>query len=91
MSDDVLVLLGFSALCAFFFLLGILLSRTDAAVQALCYFKDGGIYLAKNGKRLADDTPEDRRRLARGLGYAVTGLSCLMLLFLLLLYVQMRS
>ena len=32
------------------------------------------------------DTPEDRRRLARWLGRFVIGLSCLMFLFLLLLY-----
>ena len=73
-------------LCIFFLLLGIILYRTDAAIQALCYFKNGGIYLVKNGRRLADDTPEDRRRLARWLGRFVIGLSCLMFLFLLLLY-----
>ena len=86
MSDDSIVMFGFSILCIFFLLLGIILCRTDAAIQALCYFKDGGIYLVKNGRRLADDTPEDRRRLARWLGRFVIGLSCLMFLFLLLLY-----
>ncbi len=68
MSDDSIVMFGFSILCIFFLLLGIILYRIDAAIQALCYFKDGGIYLVKNGRRLADDTPEDRRRLARWLG-----------------------
>ena len=68
MSDDSIVMFGFSILCIFFLLLGIILYRTDAAIQALCYFKDGGIYLVKNGRRLADDTPEDRRRLADGWG-----------------------
>ena len=58
MSDDSIVMFGFSILCIFFLLLGIILYRTDAAIQALCYFKDGGIYLVKNGRRLADDTPE---------------------------------
>ena len=80
MSDDSIVMFGFSILCIFFLLLGIILYRTDAAIQALCYFKDGGIYLIKNGR------PEDRRRLARWLGRFVIGLSCLMFLFLLLLY-----
>ena len=75
MSDDSIVMFGFSILCIFFLLLGIILYRTDAAIQALCYFKDGGIYLVKNG-----------RRLARWLGRFVIGLSCLMFLFLLLLY-----
>ena len=79
MSDDSIVMFGFSILCIFLY-------RTDAAIQALCYFKDRGIYLVKNGRRLADDTPEDRRRLARWLGRFVIGLSCLMFLFLLLLY-----
>lgn len=86
MSDDSIVMFGFSILCIFFLLLGIILYRTDATIQALCYFKDRGIYLVKNGRRLADDTPEDRRRLARWLGRFVIGLSCLMFLFLLLLY-----
>ena len=86
MSDDSIVMFGFSILCIFFLLLGIILYRTDAAIQALCYFKDGGIYLVKNGRRLADDTPEDRRRLARWLGRFVIGLSCLMFHYLLLLY-----
>ena len=63
MSDDSIVMFGFSILCIFFLLLGIILYR-----------------------RLADDTPEDRRRLARWLGRFVIGLSCLMFLFLLLLY-----
>lgn len=52
MSDDSIVMFGFSILCIFFLLLGIILYRTDAAIQALCYFKDGGIYLIKNGRRL---------------------------------------
>ena len=52
MSDDSIVMFGFSILCIFFLLLGIILYRTDAAIQALCYFKDGGIYLVKNGRRL---------------------------------------
>ena len=88
MSDDSIVMFGFSILCIFFLLLGIILYRTDAAIQALCYFKNGGIYLVKNGRRLADDTPEDRRRLARWLGRFVIGLSCLMFLFLLLLHMR---
>ena len=50
MSDDSIVMFGFSILCIFFLLLGIILYRTDAAIQALCYFKDGGIYLVKNGR-----------------------------------------
>ena len=41
MSDDSIVMFGFSILCIFFLLLGIILYRTDAAIQALCYFKDG--------------------------------------------------
>ena len=68
MSDDSIVMFGFSILCIFFLLLGIILYRIDAAIQALCYFKNGGIYLVKNGRRLADDTPEDRRRWPDGWG-----------------------
>ena len=76
MSDDSIVMFGFSILCIFFLLLGIILYRIDAAIQALCYFKDGGIYLVKNGRRLADDTPEDRRRLARWLGLSLIHIRC---------------
>ena len=59
MSDDSIVMFEFSILCIFFLLLGIILYRTDAAIQALCYFKDGGIYLVKN-------LPTTRRRTAVG-------------------------
>ena len=62
MSDDSIVMFGFSILCIFFLLLGIILYRTDAAIQALCYFKDGGIYLVKT----AGDLPTTRRRTAVG-------------------------
>ena len=60
MSDDSIVMFGFSILCIFFLLLGIILYRTDAAIQALCYFKDGGI------SKTAGDLPTTRRRTAVG-------------------------
>ena len=61
MSDDSIVMFGFSILCIFFLLLGIILYRTDAAIQALCYFTEASIW-----SKTAGDLPTTRRRTAVG-------------------------
>ena len=74
---------AFIFLCfAVIFLIGAFISASDWATGALCFFQDGGIYLSKSGKRLADDTPENRRRFSKHLGHFVMGVSCFGLVFL---------
>lgn len=74
MSKETSILLLFmAAICVAFLLFGILFLISDIATKALCYFENGGIYLCKSGKRLSDDTPENRRRFSKHLGFFVIG------------------
>lgn len=51
-----------------FLALGIAMACSDLGCGMFFCYKDGGIYSAKSGRRLADDTPANRRRISRWMG-----------------------
>lgn len=60
-----LVYSGIAALLVF--LGGLAFLLTDLSGM-FCYYKDGNIYLARWDRPVAEDTPQNRRRLSRYMG-----------------------
>ena len=61
----------------FLLALGLTMACTDLGCGMFFYYKDGGIYSPKTDRRLADDTPANRRRFSRGIGLFFVTLDCL--------------
>ena len=65
--------LGFVVLLA----LGLAMACTDLGTGMFFYYKDGGIYSPRTDRRLAEDTPANRRRFSRGIGLFFITMDCL--------------
>ena len=65
--------LGFALLLA----LGAAMVCTDVGAGMFFYYKDGGIYSMKTDRRLADDTPANRRRISRWMGLFFIAVDCI--------------
>lgn len=63
----------------FIFLLawGLALTCTDLGCGMFFSYKNGGIYSLKTDRRLADDTPANRRRFSSGIGLFFVAMDCL--------------
>ena len=63
MAKEQVLFLLLGGMGVFLFLaLGIAMACSDLGCGMFFCYKDGGIYSAKSGRRLADDTPANRRR-----------------------------
>lgn len=80
-DEKVLFLLLFGLAGLILSLLGILMICTDLSGM-FCYYKNGGIYAVRFDRRLAEDTPQNRRRISRRMGLFFIGVVCLSGLFL---------
>ena len=72
----------------FFFAGGLAFLFTDLSGM-FCYYKSGGIYLVRRDKRLAEDTPQNRRKVSRYMGLFVLSIDIMCCLDLLILAAQM--
>lgn len=76
-GEDLMFLLvggiGFVVLLA----LGLAMVCTDLGTGMFFYYKDSGIYSPRTDRRLADDTPANRRRFSRGIGLFFITMDCL--------------
>ena len=76
-GEDLMFLLVGIIGFVFLLALGLTMACTDLGCDMFFYYKDGGIYSSKTDRRLADDTPANRRRLSRGIGLFFVTLDCL--------------
>ena len=76
-GEDLMLLLAGGLGFVFLLVLGLAMACTDLAAGMFFYYKDGGIYSLKTDRRLADDTPGNRRRFSRGIGLFFIVMDCL--------------
>ncbi len=76
-GEDLLFLLLGSACFVCLLALGLAMTFTDLGCGMFFYYKGGGIWSCKTDRRLADDTPANRRRISRRMGLFVIVLDCL--------------
>ena len=73
-----LFFLVWGGLCVVFFLFGALAFLLSDLSGMLCCYKDGGIYLLRWEKApIARDTPENRRKISRRMGWLLLALDLL--------------
>lgn len=65
--------------------LSLLMICTDLSGM-FCTYKNGGIYWAKTDRRVLDDTPQNRRRISRRVGFFFLGVICAAVLFFLFVF-----
>lgn len=81
-GEDLMFLLVGSIVFIYLLAWGLAMVCTDLGCGMFFCYKDGGIYSCKTDRRLADDTPANRRRISRGMGLFVIILDCLVFGFL---------
>ena len=84
-GEDLMFLLAGGLGFVFLLAWGLAMVCTDLGCGMFFYYKDGGIYSCKTDRRLADDTPANRRRISRGMGLFVIILDCLVFGFLFIM------